>query len=108
MQATVGGVTVADVTLAAASDAVIVAFNVIPDEAARGLAEDRGVEIRRYDIIYKVTEDIRLLLEGRLRPESRVTELGRALVQRTFTISRIGTIAGCRVLGGVIERNCRI
>lgn len=108
MQATVGGVTVADVTLASASDAVIVAFNVIPDEAARSLADDRGVEVRRYDIIYKVTEDIKMLLEGRLRPESRVTELGRALVQRTFTVSRIGTIAGCRVLGGIIERNCRI
>jgi len=108
MQATVGGVTVADVTLASASDAVIVGFNVIPDEAARSLADDRGVEIRRYDIIYKVTEDIKLLLEGQLRPESRVTELGRALVQRTFSISRIGTIAGCRVLGGIIERGCRI
>ncbi|GAA4424002.1 translation initiation factor IF-2 [Bremerella cremea] len=108
MQATVGGVTVADVTLASASDAVIVAFNVIPDEAARSLADDRGVEVRRYNIIYKVTEDIKLLLEGQLRPESRITELGRALVQRTFSISRIGTIAGCRVLGGIIERNCRI
>ncbi|QDU74729.1 Translation initiation factor IF-2 [Bremerella volcania] len=108
MQATVGGVTVADVTLASASNAVIVAFNVIPDEAARSLADDRGVEIRRYDIIYKVTEDIKLLLEGQLKPESRVTELGRALVQRTFSISRIGTIAGCRVLGGIIERGCRI
>lgn len=108
MQATVGGVTVADVTLASASNAVIVAFNVIPDEAARSLADDRGVEIRRYDIIYKVTEDIKLLLEGQLRPESRVTELGRALVQRIFTVSRIGTIAGCRVLGGTIERGCRI
>ncbi len=108
MQATVGGVTVADVTLASASNAVIVAFNVIPDEAARSLADDRGVEVRRYDIIYKVTEDIKLLLEGQLKPESRVTELGRALVQRTFSISRIGTIAGCRVLGGIIERGCRI
>jgi len=108
MQASVGGVTVADVTLAAASKAVIVAFNVIPDEAARGVAYDKGVEIRRYDIIYKVTEDLKLLLEGQLRPESKVTELGRALVQRTFSISRLGTIAGCRVLGGIIERHCRI
>lgn len=107
-QATVGGVTAADVTLAAATNSVIVAFNVIPDEAARSLADERGVEIRRYDIIYKVTEDIKMLLEGQLPPESRVTELGRALVQRTFSISRIGTIAGCRVLGGTIERGCRI
>jgi translation initiation factor IF-2 len=108
LQATVGGITTADVTLADASDAVIVGFNVIPDEGARALAEDRGVEIRRYDIIYKVTEDIRAMLEGKLRPEERVAELGRALVQQTFVISRVGTVAGCRVLSGTIERGCRI
>jgi len=108
LQATVGGVTSADVTLADASDAVIVAFNVIPDEAARALADERGVEIRRYSIIYKVTEELRALLEGKLKPEERVADLGRALVQRLFTISRLGTIAGCRVLAGKIERGCRI
>jgi translation initiation factor IF-2 len=108
LQATVGGITTADVTLADASAAVIVGFNVIPDEGARALAEERGVEIRRYDIIYKVTEDIRALLEGKLKPEERVAELGRALVQMTFTISRVGTVAGCRVIGGTIERGCRI
>jgi translation initiation factor IF-2 len=108
LQATVGAVTTADVTLADASDAVIVGFNVIPDEGARALAEERGVEIRRYDIIYKVTEDIRAMLEGKLRPEERVAELGRALVQQTFVISRVGTVAGCRVIGGTIERGCRI
>lgn len=108
LQATVGGVTSADVTLADASDAVIVGFNVIPDEAARELAEERGVEIRRYDIIYKVTEDLKAMLSGKLKPEERVTDLGRALVQRLFTISRLGTIAGCRVLAGKIERGCRM
>ncbi len=108
LQSSVGGVTVADVTLADASNAVIVGFNVIPDEAARALADERGVEIRRYDIIYKVTEDIRMMLEGQLKPDEEVVELGRALVQRIFTISRIGTIAGCRVLAGNIERGCRI
>ena len=108
LQATVGGITVADVTLADASDAVIVGFNVIPDEQARTLAEDRGVEIRRYDIIYKVTEDIKAMLEGKLKPEEQVKDLGRALVQRVFVISRLGSIAGCRVLAGTIERNCRI
>jgi translation initiation factor IF-2 len=108
LQASVGGITSADVTLADASNAVIVGFNVIPDEAARSLAEERGVEIRRYDIIYKVTDDIRALLEGKLKPEERVTELGRALIQRVFTISRLGTVAGCRVLAGTIERGCRI
>lgn len=108
LQASVGGITSADVTLADASEAVIVGFNVIPDENARLLADQRGVQIRRYDIIYKVTEDLKLMLEGKLRPEERVTDLGRALVQRLFVISRIGTIAGCRVLAGRIERGCRI
>ncbi len=108
LQASVGGVTSADVTLADASDAVIVGFNVIPDETARIMAEDRGVQIRRYDIIYKVTEDIKAMLEGKLKPEERVADLGRALVQKTFTISRLGTVAGCRVLAGTIERGCRV
>lgn len=108
LQASVGGITVADVTLAHASQAVIIGFNVIPDEAARSLADDRQVEIRRYDIIYKVTDDIRLLLEGKLKPEERVVELGQALVKQVFAISRIGAIAGCYVVRGSIERGCRI
>jgi translation initiation factor IF-2 len=108
LQATVGGVTVADVTLAHASGAVIAGFNVIPDEAARSLADERGVEIRRYDVIYKLTDDIKALVEGKLKPEERVVELGRALVQRVYSISRVGNIAGCRVLAGTIERGCRI
>ena len=98
----------ADVTLASASQGVIVGFNVIPDEAARMLAEDRNIEIRRYDIIYNLTNDIRALVEGRLKPEERVVELGRALVKQVFSISRVGTIAGCIVVQGTIERGCRI
>ena len=108
MQAMVGGVTVADVTLADASDAVIVGFNVIPDEAARALADQRGVEIRRYDIIYKITEEIKAMLSGKLKPEEKIEELGRTLVQKVYTISRLGSIAGCRVVSGKIERGCRI
>jgi translation initiation factor IF-2 len=108
LQATVGGVSEADVHLADASDAVIIGFNSVPDEGARVLAERKGVQIRRYDIIYKVTEDLRKALEGMLEPEKREAELGRALVQRTFTISRVGTIAGCRVLSGTMQRNSRI
>ena len=69
LQATVGGITEADVHLADASDAVIIGFNVVPDEAARILADQRGVQIRRYDIIYQVTEDLRAALEGMLKPE---------------------------------------
>jgi translation initiation factor IF-2 len=108
LQAMVGGVTEADVALADASDAVIIAFNVVPDERARSEAEERGVQVRRYDIIYQVTDDLRKALEGMLAPEKRETELGRALVQRTFSISRLGVIAGCRVIAGVIARNARL
>jgi translation initiation factor IF-2 len=108
LQAAVGAISVADVTLADASDAIVVGFNVIPDDAARSLADDRGVEIRRYDIIYKVADDIKAMLSGKLKPEERIVELGRALVKQVFTISRVGTIAGCYVASGNIERGCRI
>jgi len=108
LQASVGGITEADVHLADASDAIIVGFNVVPDEGARALAETKKVQVRRYDVIYKLTEDIRAALEGMLKPIEQVKELGRALVQRAFNISRVGVIAGCRVLYGVIERDCQI
>jgi len=108
LQSTVGGITEADVQLADASDAVIIGFNVVPDERARSLAEERGVQVRRYDIIYQVTDDLKKALEGMLAPERKETELGRAVVQRTFSISRIGVIAGCRVIAGVIARNGRL
>ena len=108
LQRSVGGVTLADVTLASASDAVIAAFNVIPDEQARALADERDVEIRRYDVIYKLTDDIKAMIEGRLKPEERIVELGRAVVKQVFTISRVGTIAGCYVAQGSIQRGCRI
>jgi translation initiation factor IF-2 len=108
LQATVGGITEADVHLADASDGIIIGFNVVPDEGARSLADQRGVQVRRYDIIYQVTADVKAALEGLLKPEQRSVDLGRALVLRTFSISRIGTIAGCRVLSGNIERSGRI
>ncbi len=108
LQASVGGITEADVHLADASDAVIIGFNVVPDEKARILAESRGVQIRRYDIIYQVTDDLKLALEGMLRPEKREKDVGRALVQQLFKISRVGTAAGCRVLTGTISRDCRV
>jgi translation initiation factor IF-2 len=108
LQRAVGGITLADATLASASDAVILGFNVIPDEKARQLADQRNIEIRRYNVIYKLTDDIRMMIEGRLKPEERVVELGRALVKQVFTISRVGTIAGCYVAQGSIQRGCRI
>jgi translation initiation factor IF-2 len=108
LQRSVGGVSLADVTLASASDAVILAFNVIPDEQARSLADERNVQIRRYEVIYKLTDDIKAMVEGRLKPEEKVVELGRALVKQVFSISRVGTIAGCYVVQGSIQRGCRI
>ncbi len=108
LQATVGGISEADVHLAHASDAVIIGFSVVPDEGARTLAEKLGVQIRRYDIIYQVTDDLRAALEGMLKPERQEKDLGRALVQQTFHISRVGSVAGCRVLAGVIQRDARV
>lgn len=108
LQATVGGITEADVHLANASDAVIIGFSVVPDEGARALADKLGVQVRRYDIIYQVTDDLKAALEGMLKPEKQQKELGRALVQHVFHISRIGAVAGCRVLAGTIQRDARI
>jgi len=107
LQATVGGVSEADVHLAHASDAVVIAFNVVPDEGARSLADQTGVQIRRYEVIYQISEDLKAALEGMLKPEKRDIELGRALVLRVFTVSRFGSIAGCRVLSGTIQRSAR-
>jgi translation initiation factor IF-2 len=104
----VGGVNESDVSLASASGAVIVAFQVVPDDRAQALADREGVEIRRYSIIYEVMDSIRQRLEGMLKPEQREVMMGRAIVLQTFKISRTGTIAGCRVLNGTIERNNRV
>ena len=108
VQALVGGVTVADVRLAQASEAVICAFNVVPDENARSLAEEVGAQVRRYDVIYKITDDLKATLEGRLKPEEQIVEQGMAMVLRTFSISKTGMIAGCRVMRGTIQRECRM
>lgn len=107
LQKSVGAVTEGDILLAEASEAVVIAFNVVPDDKARARADQAGVEIRRYGIIYKVADDLKLALEGMLKPEEREVELGRVLVQMTFKISRIGVIAGCRVLQGVVQRHAR-
>ena len=107
LQKSVGGITEADVTLADASDAIIIGFNVVPDEKARARADKTGVQVRRYDVIYKIKDELKLALEGMLKPEEREVEQGRVLVQQVFKISRVGTVAGCRVLTGVVERNSR-
>ncbi len=72
------------------------------------MADKLGVQIRRYDIIYQVTDDLRAALEGMLKPERQEKDLGRALVQQVFHISRVGVVAGCRVLAGAIHRDGRV
>lgn len=108
IQALVGGVSIADVRLAQASEAVICAFNVVPDEIARSLADEVNAEIRRYEVIYKITDDLKAMLEGRLKPEEQIVDLGMAMVMQTFAVSKTGTIAGCRVMRGTIARDCRM
>ncbi len=110
LHAAIGGITESDVQLALTSpqDTLILGFNVVPDDRARALAEERGISIRQYDIIYKLTEDVRAALEGKLKPREEVIHLGRAVVRETFKISRVGTIAGCYVTQGVIERSAKV
>jgi translation initiation factor IF-2 len=97
-----------DVMLASASKAIVIGFNVQADSAARRLAEAEGVSIRIYDIIYRLTEDIEKALKGMLEPEEKMTVVGHAEVRQVFHISKVGNIAGCRVVDGEIRRNARI
>jgi translation initiation factor IF-2 len=103
-----GGITESDVMLAAASDAVIIGFNVRPLADARRAAEREGVEIRTYSVIYKVTEDLRAALEGMLEPEEVEETLGQAEVKELFRASRVGTIAGCLVTDGKVTRTAQV
>ncbi len=103
-----GNITDNDVMLATASKAILIGFNVNADPSARRLAETEGVSIRLYDIIYRMTEDIEKALKGMLEPEYREVKLGHAEVLALFKISKVGTIAGCRVRDGEIRRNGKI
>jgi translation initiation factor IF-2 len=104
----VGAVTESDVMLAAASDAVILAFNVRPVGDARSVAEREGVEIRNYAVIYRAIDELRLAMQGMLEPEQVEDAVGSAEVRQTFRASRVGTIAGCHVLEGKIIRGAKV
>jgi translation initiation factor IF-2 len=104
----VGGVTESDVTLAEASKAVIVGFNVRAHKEARDLAEQAGIEIRYYNIIYNVVDDVRDALSGMLSPTLRETMLGNAQIIEIFHISKVGAVAGCRVTDGVVQRGAHV
>jgi translation initiation factor IF-2 len=104
----VGAVTESDILLAKASGAIIVGFHVRPDNNARAAAEREGVEIKLYRIIYEAVADVRSALEGLLRPEQREVVDGDALVRELFKVAKIGTIAGCLVRSGVMNREGRV
>jgi translation initiation factor IF-2 len=104
----VGAITQNDIMLASASDALIVGFNVRPNAEARALAAQEGVEIRTYDVIYKLTEDIEQALVGKLAAVTTEESIGEAEVRETFRASRVGTIAGCMVTDGVVRRGADV
>lgn len=104
----VGAISEADVNLASASDAIIIGFQVRPTLGARKLADTEEIDIRLYSIIYKTIEEIKAAMEGMLSPEIEEKITGSAEVRETFNISKIGTIAGCFVLEGIIKRSSRI
>src|SRR5262249_11199728 len=106
----IGGITESDVQLALTSPekTIIVGLTVVPADRAAALAEEKGIQIREYNIIYNLTDDIKAALEGKLKPEEVIVHLGKAVVRNTFKISRVGTIAGCYVTDGVIERSAKV
>ena len=104
----VGGITESDIALAAASNATILAFNVRPDRKARELAESEKVEVRSYEIIYKLLEDVEAAMVGMLAPEFEEVVTGEAEVREVFRIPRVGAVAGCFVQNGVISRGSAV
>src|SRR5277367_5442098 len=103
-----GGITESDVTLAATSKAVIIGFNVRALKEARDLAEQTGIEIRYYNIIYNLVDDVKAAMSGMLAPTLRETMLGNAQILEIFTISKVGQVAGCRVTDGVVQRGAHV
>jgi len=108
LHAEAGNITENDVMLAAASNAIVLGFNVNAENAAKKLAETEHISIRTYDIIYRLTEDVEKALKGMLEPIKKETQIGKAQVLQTFKISKVGTIAGCKVTEGEIRRNARV
>jgi translation initiation factor IF-2 len=103
-----GGITESDVMLANASDAIIIGFNVRPETKARAIAESEHIEIKCYNIIYELLDDVKLAMAGLLEKKKVETYLGRAEVRQTFTVPKAGTVAGCFVIDGKLVRNAQV
>jgi translation initiation factor IF-2 len=104
----VGAINESDVLLASTSDAIIIGFHVRPSAEARSIAEREGVDIRLYNIIYEAVEEVKLAMEGMLAPEEREVMLGTAQVRQIFKVPRVGTVAGCMVTSGELQRRGKI
>ncbi len=108
IHAAVGGITESDVNLAQASGAIIIGFNVRADSGARKLAETYGIDIRYYNVIYDAVEEVKAAMSGLLSPEQKEEILGLVEVRQTFRVPKVGTVAGCYVLEGLVRRNARV
>jgi translation initiation factor IF-2 len=108
LHAAVGGITEGDVVLAEASNAIIIGFNVVADAKVGQMAEAKGVDIRFYNVIYRITEDLKNAMVGLLEPEQQERVLGRVNVRNTFKISGVGTVAGCYVTSGIVAKNAKV
>jgi len=107
LHAAPGGITEGDVVLAEASNAIIIGFNAVCDEHVGKIAESKGIDIRYYNVIYRITEDLKKSMEGMLEPEEIEKNLGRAIVRTIFKVSKVGTIAGCYVNDGVVTNRAK-
>ncbi len=108
LHASPGGITEGDVVLAEASNAIIIGFNVVSEDRALREAESKGVEIRLYNVIYRITEDLQKSMVGMLEPEEREETLGRAVVRTLFKVSKVGMVAGCYVSNGHVSKNAKM
>ena len=108
LHAAPGGITEGDVVLAEASNAIIIGFNVVSEERVAKIAETKGIEIRLYDIIYRITEDLQKSMVGLLKPEEKEEPIGRAVVRTIFKVSKVGTVAGCYVSDGTAIKNAKV
>jgi len=108
LHAAVGGINESDVTLAAASKALVVGFNVRANPQARDMAKRDGVEIRYYSVIYDVTDDVRNLMSGLLKPTVNETLIGNAEIREVFSITKVGKVAGCMVTNGSVKRGAKV
>jgi translation initiation factor IF-2 len=108
LHSAIGGITENDVNLAEASRAIIIGFNVIPSGKARSVAESKGIEIRTYQVIYDIVDDLKKAAEGMLKPDLREEVLGHAEVRQVFKVSRVGSVAGCYVTDGLVQRDALI